>query len=308
MSLEIEHEEILEHGRSPERRSMTAAVSPLQQGEAGEEPSDYIDIDSLYSRVEKAETPEESKYWRRRIAEKAMPLADHIARRFLNRGETREDLIQVARLALVKAVNRYDASKGQFVSFAVPTILGEIRRHFRDNTWGTHVPRRYQESTLALRTAVDELTQRNGHLPSAQELAAELDMTPEEIRLSEEAQRAYRPLSLDQGQPAGGARPLHSRQSVEDPGYNRVEDMTVLSSLIRELPARERALIQMRFYDCLKQRDIAQRLGVSQVHVSRLLKSTIRQLRLGMCIEGAAMMATIFLAASCFAACPRETL
>ncbi|KUI12528.1 hypothetical protein AU192_19805 [Mycobacterium lehmannii] len=253
----------------------------------------------MYACLEEAKTEEDRRYWRRRIVEKALPLADHIAYRFINRGESREDLLQVARLALVKAVHRYDRNKGRFVSFVVPTVLGEIRRHFRDNTWGVHVPRRYQESTLAIRAAVDALSQRIGRMPTVQELASELDVSPEEIRESEEARQAYRPLSLDEDLRTedGGPRLRSSIGGVEDAGFARVEDLTVLAELVRELPARERAVLRMRFYECRKQRDIAASLGVSQVHVSRLLRATLDQLRIRMCTDGAAILAAVFLAA-----------
>lgn len=279
---------------------MTTIESSSGNASATEdETDDYINVDGLYERLEEAETEEDRRYWRRQIVEKALPLADHIAYRFVNRGESRDDLLQVARLALVKAVHRYDRNKGRFVSFAVPTVLGEIRRHFRDNMWGVHVPRRYQESTLAIRAAVDDLSQRNGRMPTLQELASELGVTPEEIRRSEEARRAYRPLSLneDLSTEDGGPRLRSSIQGVEDSGFARVEDLTVLAELIRELPARERAVLRMRFYESLKQRDIAQCLGVSQVHVSRLLRSTIEQLRVRMCTDGIAILAAVSLAA-----------
>ncbi|ODQ85318.1 SigB/SigF/SigG family RNA polymerase sigma factor [Mycolicibacterium holsaticum] len=264
-----------------------------------DETDDYIEVEGLYAHLEEAQTEDDRSYWRRRIIEKALPLADHIAYRFVNRGESREDLLQVARLALVKAVHRYDRNKGRFVSFAVPTVLGEIRRHFRDNTWGVHVPRRYQESTLAVRAAVDDLAQRNGRMPTVQDLASELGVTPDEIRQSEEARRAYRPLSINEDLPTEDGRPRlrSSVQGVEDAGFARVEDLTVLAELVRELPDRERAVLRMRFYDCLKQRDIAQCLGVSQVHVSRLLRSTIEQLRIRMCTDGVAIIAAASLAA-----------
>ncbi|OBB35738.1 SigB/SigF/SigG family RNA polymerase sigma factor [Mycobacterium sp. 852002-51961_SCH5331710] len=279
---------------------MTTIESPSGASPAPEdETDDYIDVDALYAHLEEAKTEEARRYWRRRIVEKSLPLADHIAYRFINRGESREDLLQVARLALVKAVHRYDRDKGRFVSFVVPTVLGEIRRHFRDNTWGVHVPRRYQESTLAIRAAVDALSQRTGRMPTVQELASELDVTPEEIRESEEARQAYRPLSLDEDRRTedGGPRLRSSIGGVEDAGFARVEDLTVLAELVRELPDRERAVLRMRFYECRKQRDIAASLGVSQVHVSRLLRATLDQLRIRMCTDGAAIFAAVSLAA-----------
>lgn len=277
----------------------TLEFSARGESDAGAPSDDYTDVDELYSDLESAATAEDRRDCRRRIVEKALPLADHIAYRFLNRGESREDLLQVARLALVKAVHRYDRRKGRFVAFAVPTILGEIRRHFRDNTWGVHVPRRYQESTLAIRAAGEELSQRNGHSPTALELARELDLSPEEIRDSEQARRAYRPVSLDAelSTDDGGARPRSVIEGKDDPGYSRVEDLTVLAGLIAQLPTRERAIIHMRFFECRTQRDIAGRLGVSQVQISRLLKATIENLRVRMCIDCIAGFALLSIAA-----------
>jgi RNA polymerase sigma-B factor len=253
---------------------------------------DYVDVDHLFARLENACSDEERRFWRERIVTKALPLADHIASRFVGRGESRDDLVQVARLALVKAVERYERDKGQFVSFAVPTIFGEIRRHFRDNTWGMHVPRSCQEASLAVRGAVSEMSQRMGRMPTTTEIADELHMSLDEIRRSQMAAKAYRPSSLDAPVTGadGEAQPLAALHGEVDHRYDKVEDLIVLADLVRELPERERVILRMRFYDCLKQRDIALCLGISQVHVSRLLSATLERLRIMMCAEGAALL------------------
>ncbi len=254
--------------------------------------NDYVDVDHLFARLEGARSDEERRFWRERIITKAMPLADHIASRFVGRGESRDDLVQVARLALVKAVKRYQRDKGRFVSFAVPTIFGEIRRHFRDNTWGMHVPRSSQEATLAVRGAVSEMSQRMGRTPTTAEIADELDMSSDVIQRSQIAAKAYRPMSLDAPVTSadGETQPHAALHGEVDPRYAKVEDLLVLADLVRDLPPRERAILRMRFYECLKQRDIATCLGISQVHVSRLLSATLERLRIMMCTDGAALL------------------
>jgi RNA polymerase sigma-B factor len=252
---------------------------------------DYIDVADLFVYRDSADNDDDRLYWSQQIVTTAMPLADHIASRFAGRGVAQDDLLQVARLALVKAVDRYDRAKGRFVSFAVPTILGELRRYFRDNTWGMHVPRRYQEASLAMSGAVAEMSQRLGRTPTAPEIAAELDLSLEEFARAQVAHQAYRPLSLDAAIPTADAGTrIRTSVGTVDPGYTKLEDLIVLADLVRDLTARERAILHMRFYDCLKQSEIARRLGVSQVHVSRMLTATLEQLRTRMCSDIAAVL------------------
>jgi RNA polymerase sigma-B factor len=280
---------------------LTTVETPLPADAAPDSTGDdYIDVDDLFAHRDDADTEDDRRYWCQQIVTKAMPLADHIASRFMGRGEGYEDLRQVARLALLKAVHRYDRSKGRFVSFAVPTIFGELRKHFRDNTWGMHVPRRYQEASLAARDAADELSQRMGRTPKAHEIADELDLSAEEFARINVAHQAYRPVSLDAAFPTAedaGQTPASTHGAV-DAGYAKVEDLVVLGELVRELPARERTILRMRFYDCLKQSDIARRIGVSQVHVSRLLNATLEQLRLRMSTDLAVILAVILVVSS----------
>ena len=264
---------------------------------SGSADDDYIDVDDLFVYRDNADNDDDRLYWRQQIATKAMPLADHIASRFAGRGVAQDDLLQVARLALVKAVDRYDRAKGRFVSFAVPTILGELRKYFRDNTWGMHVPRRYQEALLAMRGTVAEMSQRLGRTPTAPEVAAELNLSPEEFARAQVAHHAYRPLSLDATIPTAeaGARIRASVHGTVDAGYTKLEDLIVLAELVCDLTARERAILRMRFYDCLKQSEIARRLGVSQVHVSRMLTATLEQLRTRMCSDITAVLAILLI-------------
>lgn len=218
---------------------------------------------------------------RERIVERCLPLADHIARRFDGRGEPREDLVQVARVGLVNAVNRFDVETGSdFVSFAVPTIMGEVRRHFRDNSWSVKVPRRLKELHLRLGAATAELSQRLGRAPTASELAAELDMDREEVIEGLVAGSSYNTLSIDSG--GGGdedAPAIVDTLGDVDDGLDQIENRETLRPLLAQLPERERTVLLLRFFESMTQTQIAERVGVSQMHVSRLLAKSLARLR-----------------------------
>ncbi|MED5812413.1 RNA polymerase sigma factor SigF [Mycolicibacterium sp. 050232] len=218
---------------------------------------------------------------RERIVERCLPLADHIARRFDGRGEPREDLVQVARVGLVNAINRFDVEAGSdFVSFAVPTIMGEVRRHFRDNSWSVKVPRRLKELHLRLGAATAELSQRLGRAPTASELAEELDMDREEVIEGLVAGSSYNTLSIDSG--GGGdedAPAIVDTLGDLDAGLDRIENRETLRPLLAQLPERERTVLLLRFFESMTQTQIAERVGVSQMHVSRLLAKSLARLR-----------------------------
>ncbi|MFV8165969.1 RNA polymerase sigma factor SigF [Mycobacterium sp. 134] len=218
---------------------------------------------------------------RERIVERCLPLADHIARRFDGRGEPREDLIQVARVGLVNAVNRFDVDAGSdFVSFAVPTIMGEVRRHFRDNSWSVKVPRRLKELHLRLGAATAELSQRLGRAPTASELAVELDMDREEVIEGLVAGSSYNTLSIDSG--GGGdeeAPAIVDTLGDVDTGLDQIDNRETLRPLLAQLPERERTVLVLRFFESMTQTQIAERVGVSQMHVSRLLAKSLARLR-----------------------------
>lgn len=218
---------------------------------------------------------------RERIVERCLPLADHIARRFDGRGEPREDLVQVARVGLVNAVNRFDVEAGSdFVSFAVPTIMGEVRRHFRDNSWSVKVPRRLKELHLRLGTATAELSQRLGRAPTASELAEELDMDREEVIEGLVAGSSYNTLSIDSG--GGGdedAPAIVDTLGDMDDGLDQIDNRETLRPLLAQLPERERTVLLLRFFESMTQTQIAERVGVSQMHVSRLLAKSLARLR-----------------------------
>jgi len=218
---------------------------------------------------------------RDRIVERCLPLADHIARRFDGRGEPRDDLVQVARVGLVNAVIRYDVTTGSdFVSFAVPTIMGEVRRHFRDNSWSVKVPRRLKELHLRLAAATSKLSQQNGRAPTASELAAELEIDRNEVIEGLVAGSSYNTLSIDG---AGGgddeAPAIIDTLGDADSALDRIENRETLRPLLETLPERERTVLMLRFFESMTQTQIAERIGVSQMHVSRLLARALASLR-----------------------------
>ena len=219
---------------------------------------------------------------RDKIVERCLPLADHIARRFEGRGEPRDDLVQVARVGLVNAVVRFDVDAGSdFVSFAVPTIMGEVRRHFRDNSWSVKVPRRLKELHLRLGAATAELSQRLGRAPTATELAAELGMDRAEVVEGLVAGSSYNTLSIDSGSGSDDddARAIVDTLGDADAGLDRIEDREALRPLLEALPERERTVLVLRFFDSMTQTQIAERVGISQMHVSRLLAKSLTRLR-----------------------------
>jgi RNA polymerase sigma-B factor len=219
---------------------------------------------------------------REAIFNRCLPLADRIARHYGGRGEDIEDLTQVARLGLVKAVNRFDPSKGShFVAFAVPTMMGEVRRHFRDHGWSMHVPRRLKDRHGHITRATTELTQSLGRAPTAGQLADALDMTREDIVDSMLAAEAYRVHSIDAPVSSGDSAPRMVSDTVGevDFGFDRITDQESVRPLLAALPERERTVLYLRFFESMTQSQIAEHIGVSQMHVSRILEKTLRELR-----------------------------
>ena len=215
------------------------------------------------------------------IVERCLPLADHIARRFDGRGEARDDLVQVARVGLVNAVIRFDVTAGSdFVSFAVPTIMGEVRRHFRDNSWSVKVPRRLKELHLRLGAATADLSQRLGRAPTASELAAELEMDRDEVIEGLVAGSSYNTLSIDSGGSGSEDAPgITDTLGGMDANLDQIENREALRPLLESLPERERTVLVLRFFESLTQTQIAERVGISQMHVSRLLAKSLGRLR-----------------------------
>jgi RNA polymerase sigma-B factor len=201
-----------------------------------------------------------------------------LARRFANRGETHEDLVQVASLALVRAAERYDPERGvMFSTFAAASIIGELKRHFRDRGWAVRAPRRLQEMVLEIGSAVDRLGQELGRSPTVPELAREIHASEADVLEALEAGQSYRTSSLDARDREGQS--MAESLGAEDAGYARVENHSALAMALETLSPRDRRIVQLRFVDGLSQSEIAARLGVSQMQISRLLAASIHRLR-----------------------------
>jgi len=218
---------------------------------------------------------------REELAELFLPLARDLARRYTYTDEPFDDLLQVACLGLVKAIDRFDPDRGaKFASYAAPTMLGELKRHFRDKGWALHVPRELQERTLAVGRETEALSKRLGRSPKPREVAQALGCSVEQVLDAYEAGASYQTTSLDA--PAGrdddDAAALLDLIGAEDSAYERVEDRDAIASMWEALPERERKVIELRFMSDLTQREIGDRLGYSQMHVSRLLRGALSRL------------------------------
>ncbi|MFG2574974.1 RNA polymerase sigma factor SigF [Streptomyces sp. NPDC048481] len=219
---------------------------------------------------------------RARIVEAWLPMADRLAGRFRNRGENLEDLCQVAALGLVKAVDRYDLARGHaFESYAVPTVTGEIKRHFRDHMWTLHVPRRVQELRNRVRCAGQELAgTASGRRPTVAELAERAQLSEDEVRTGLEALESFSALSLDAELPGGdGGYSLTDTMGEADPALDTVVDRVAVGPELAALSERERTILYMRFFGDMTQSRIAEQLGISQMHVSRLISRCCDRLR-----------------------------
>lgn len=207
------------------------------------------------------------------------PLAEYLARRFRSRGEPIDDLTQVANIGLIKAVDRFDLSREvRFGTYAVPTIIGELKRHFRDTGWAIRVPRRLQERALLLRTVTSALSQELGRAPTISEIATRTGLTDEEVLEAMETLHAQSLESLDAPIDGEDNATLHA-VGREDETLQILEGWANVAPLLRSLPRRERTLLYYRFVRGMPQSQIAQELGISQMHVSRLLTRTLARLR-----------------------------
>ncbi|MGW4947635.1 SigB/SigF/SigG family RNA polymerase sigma factor [Actinoplanes sp. NPDC004185] len=208
-----------------------------------------------------------------------LPFAGRMARRYRGRGEALDDLEQVARLGLVKAVDRYDPERGSFTAYAVITISGEIKRHFRDRTWGVHVPRRLQDLSLELGHAAVVLTNELSRRPTPAELAAHLQLPESAVLEALESSAGYSPASLNAPAGVDGAAEFGDLIGGTDAELEAVDDRITVAALLLRLPSRERQMLAMRFYGNRTQAEIAAELGISQMHVSRLLSRALGWLR-----------------------------
>lgn len=243
---------------------------------------DAPDTAEDFLRLARLEEGPERTALRQELVRAWLPMADRLAGRFRNRGEALEDLRQVAALGLVKAVERYDPDRGgAFEAFAVPTINGEIKRHFRDHTWTVHVPRRVQDLRARVRTARQELAQSvGGREPTAAEVARHAGITEDEARAGLEALDSYHALSLDaEVQGGDDGYSLADALGGPDPALDVVIDREAVRPRLSRLPDRERRILYMRFFRDMTQRGIAEEVGVSQMHISRLINRCCSRLR-----------------------------
>lgn len=211
-----------------------------------------------------------------------LPLVKHLAHRYRDRGESVDDLVQVGTIGLIKAIDHFDVERGsELATYATPTILGEIKRHFRDHTWALHMPRRMQDLQHQVTSATDALTFELGRSPTVREIAERVGITVEEVLDVIEARQAYATTSIEA--PAGSENlQLADTLGTEDPALHVVDDRESLLPLLRSLPERERQIVVLRFYHGLSQTQIAERVGISQMHVSRLLAKSLDEIRTGL--------------------------
>jgi RNA polymerase sigma-B factor len=240
---------------------------------------DGTEVDGLFTRWQQLN----DSAAREALVAHFLPLARKLARRYDNTSETVDDLFQVASLGLLKAIDRFDPDRGYpFASFAVPTILGELRRYFRDSGWSVHVPRGAQERALRVRDAQETLVNQQGHAPTVHQLAQYLECEREEVIDALQALQAYEALSLDAPRPGtedDAAMTYGDSLGQEDGRYELVELDASITAVLGNVPARERRILHMRFVEDLTQTEIASRVGVSQMQVSRLLRRSLAQLR-----------------------------
>ncbi|WP_078887656.1 RNA polymerase sigma factor SigF [Streptomyces sp. NRRL S-118] len=241
---------------------------------------------SLFQRlaVLDQDSPERT-YVRDTLIELNLPLVRYAAARFRSRNEPMEDIVQVGTIGLIKAIDRFDCERGvEFPTFAMPTVVGEIKRFFRDTSWSVRVPRRLQELRLALTKASDELAQKLDRSPTVPELAAVLGVSEEDVVDGLAVGNAYTASSLDSPSPEddGGEGSLADRLGYEDSALEGVEYRESLKPLLAKLPPRERQIIMLRFFANMTQSQIGEEVGISQMHVSRLLTRTLAQLREGL--------------------------
>ena len=257
------------HGRSPPENQLAAVKSASA---------------ALFAVLGDEDQAHRHESVREELIQLHLPLVEHCSRRFRNRGEPYEDLVQVGTIGLIKAVARFATARGvEFSTYATPTIIGEIKRYFRDKGWAIRVPRRLQELRMRLGATTAELTQSLGRSPTASELAEAIGCSVEDVVDGLESGNAYSTLSLDAGDSSDdGALTMLDTLGVEDDGLENVELRESLKPLLAALPAREKNILMLRFFKNMTQSQIAAEVGISQMHVSRLLTRTIASLRASM--------------------------
>ena len=215
------------------------------------------------------------------LVQRHLPLVRSLARRYAGRGEALDDIEQVGAIGLIKAIDRYDLEREvALTTYATPNVVGEIKRHFRDKGWAIRVPRALQELNGKMGPTIERLTSKMGRSPSIAEIAAEFQTTPEQVLEAMEAGSAYAPASLSHG-PGGEDGDLDPMETIgsTDEEFSRSEDRASLEPALDRLPQREREILRMRFEDGLTQTQIAERIGISQMHVSRLIRRSLDRMR-----------------------------
>ena len=254
--------------------------------EAHTEPADLSEMRAqsatLFDQLTDSATPQEQRMGaREELVHLHLPLVEHFARRFRNRGEPYDDLVQVGTIGLIKAIDRFDSARGvEFSTYATPTIVGEIKRHFRDKGWAIRVPRRLQELRISISNATAELTQDLGRSPTISELASRVGITDEEVIEGLESANAYTTLSLDAPESTeDSALSMLDALGEIDQALEHVENRETIKPLLEQLDPRAKQILTLRFFRGMTQSQIAAEIGVSQMHVSRLLTRTLAQLR-----------------------------
>ncbi|GAB2622003.1 RNA polymerase sigma factor SigF [Streptomyces capparidis] len=274
-----------QEGPRPADGAATAAL-PLIEEPSQVSPADARALSKVFfvRLAESEEGTHEYQYVRNTLIELNLSLVKFAASRFRTRSESMEDIVQVGTIGLIKAIDRFELSREvEFPTFAVPYIVGEIKRFFRDTSWAVRVPRRLQELRLDLAKARDELSQELDRSPTAGELAERLGITEDEVVEGLIAANSYNASSLDaQIEEDESTSPLAERLGETDPALELVEDFQSLAPLLADLDERDRVILQMRFGEELTQAQIGERLGISQMHVSRLLARTLSRLRSGL--------------------------
>lgn len=247
-------------------------VAGSASGDSGRGRPDDAEVEALFARL-----PDQGA--RAEIAALFLPFAEYLARRFSGRGEAVEDLTQVANIGLLNAIDRFDpAREVQFSTYAAATIVGELKRHFRDKGWALRVPRRLQELAIRINRSLPELTQELGRSPTIPELAKQLDVSTDEIADAMDAVQAYSTTSLDAPAGEDAPAPVDSLGS-DDPSIELLDEWSSIAPAVAKLSVRDRRVLYLRFFRGLTQSEIAEDVGVSQMHVSRILTQTLERLR-----------------------------
>jgi RNA polymerase sigma-B factor len=260
----------------------------LSDQETGESVEDLVDTRAqtraLFARLAELQDKAAQEQVRNELVRLHLPLVDHLARRFRNRGEPLDDLVQVGTIGLIKSVDRFQLDRGvEFSTYATPTVLGEIKRYFRDKGWAVRVPRRLQELRLSLATATADLTQELGRSPTVAELSERLQVNEDDILEGLESANAYSTLSLDApdvGEPDGQS--MVDSLGADDEALEGVDYRESLKPLLAQLDPRAKHILLLRFFRGMTQSQIAAEVGISQMHVSRILNRTLARLRSGL--------------------------